>query len=104
MQNRDNSQVEPKWINDDPRLPDPTTVEPTTRKPTLCPTGKKFRADFSSPVPNRGNFQRVRGKLKGKYRNDGVAKLKLDINFGNYRFNKANIKEGDLIDWSVNTL
>ena len=83
------------------------TAVPTstpTAAPTLCPMSEKFRADFSSPVPNRGNFKPVKGKLIGKYKSNNVVKLKLEINFGNYRFKKANIQEGDFIDWSVNTL
>lgn len=73
-----------------------------TSSPTFLCIGFNFEAKFSSPAAS--GSKGVTGKLKGFYDNKDKATLELKIKFGDFKFNDVKIKEGDLIDWSVNTM
>ena len=54
---------------------------------------------------NNPKTKGARGKLKGNYRRcrDSNAKLNLKIKFKDWQPDGVKIKEGDLLDWSINT-
>lgn len=83
----------------------PVTPTPSafpSSSPTFLCIGFNFEAKFSSPAAS--GSKGVTGKLKGFYDNKDKATLELKIKFGDFKFNDVKIKEGDLIDWSVNTM
>merc|ERR1712232_159772 len=45
----------------------------------------------------------IKGSLKGTYIDGNKVDLKLTINFGERTFNKVKLRDGDLLDWSINT-
>jgi len=97
-----------------PTTAKPTTKKPTTKKPTTKPTKKPTKKPTSRPTcagdffvakfssPSSGGSKGVTGKLEGFYVNKDKAALELKIKFGDFKFNDVKIKEGDLLDWSVN--
>jgi len=72
--------------------------------PTVTPpcVGTTFTAVFDAP--QSADEKQIKSEFSGTYLTGKKVQMNLLINFGDWQPNKARIKVGDELDWSINTM